>query len=141
MRAREFLQMLRDAAVRWWDDNPFRLGAALAFYTVFSIAPIVLIAIAIASLVFGREAAQGHILDEISLTVGPQVGQAIADVLHYTSTSGSTTLATVISVIVLLVGATSVFVELQDALDTIWRVAPKPGRPWLVALKERFWSF
>ncbi len=133
--------LLKAAFWRWWNDNTFRLGAALAYYTVFSIAPIVLIAIAIASLVFDRAAAQEQIIAEIGNTVGTQIGSAIGDMLRYTSTTGSTALATIISVLVLIVGATSVFAQLQDALDTIWCVKPKADRPWWAVLKDRFWSF
>src|SRR5437588_11361310 len=111
--------LLRDAFWRWWNDNTFQLGAALAYYTVFSIAPIAQIAIAIARLIFGREAAQQQILDEIRDTVGTEIGTAVGNILQYTSTSGSTVVATLVSVVVLLIGASSVFAQLQEALNTI----------------------
>jgi membrane protein len=138
---KDFWHLLVTAFWRWWDDNTFRLGAALAYYTVFSIAPIILIAIGIASLFFDRQTAQDQIIAEISTTVGPEIGKAIGDNLNYTSSSGSTTWATIVAIIVLLVGATSVFAQLQDALNTIWGVKAKPDRPWWGALKDRFWSF
>jgi membrane protein len=138
---KSFWQFLRATFEQWWGDNPFRLGASLAYYTVFSIAPIILIAIAIAGLFFDRALVQGGILSEINSTVGSQVGKAIGDVVQYSSTSPSTVPATIVSIIVLIVGATSVFAELQDALNIIWRVKAKADRPWWAALKDRFWSF
>jgi membrane protein len=139
--ARKLWDLLKETARQWYDDNTFQLGAALAYYTVFSLAPVVLIAIAVAGLVFGPEAARSQIVAEISATVGPTVGQAIESLLQHTGDTGTGTLATVVGVAVLLFGATSVFAQLQEALHTIWGVQPKPGRGLLGVLKDRFWSF
>src|SRR4051812_17990601 len=98
LNTKSIWQMLKETFWQWYDDNPFRLGASLAYYTIFSIAPIVLIAIAITSLVFGEES-RSKIIESISGTVGERVGLAIGDMLQYTSDNGSGVLATVISVV------------------------------------------
>ena len=141
MRPRAIFGLLKDAFWRWWEDNTFQLGAALAFYTVFSLAPVVLIAIAVAGAIFGEEAARARLLDEINTTFGLRVGGAIEVLLQYTQDTGTGTATAVISVVVLLFGATSVFAQLQDALNVVWGVKPKPDRGWLDVIKDRFWSF
>jgi membrane protein len=141
MNLKTIWSLLKTTFWHWWNDNTFRLGAALAYYTVFSIGPIILIAITLAGWLFHDPAARQHIIDEISATVGPQVGRATEDMMRYSAQSGSGTWAWVVSVGVLLVGATGVFTQLQDALNTIWGVKPKQGQALWDAVKGRLWSF
>jgi membrane protein len=108
---------------------------------MFSIAPLLLIAIAIAGLVFGQEAARGNIVHEIEGTVGRPAGEAIQTMLSHTSSTGGSITATVVGVVILLLGASGVFVQLQDALNTIWKVAPRPGRTIREMIRDRFLSF
>ncbi len=133
--------LLKETLGRWWESNPFRLGAALAYYTVFSLAPVVLIALWIAGLFFGAKTAHQELLQDIDQTFGSRVSQAIADVVEYSKTSSGGTLATIFSIIVILFGATSVFVQLQDSLNTIWGVKAREGGGILAAVKDRFLSF
>jgi len=134
--------MLREAFRRWYDDdNTFRIGAALAFYTVFSLAPVVLIAVAVGGMVFGQEAARARVAEEIAEFAGPQVGESFANMMQVIYERGSGALATVIGVVLLLVGASSVFAQLQDALNTIWGVTAREGRGVWGTIKDRFWSF
>jgi membrane protein len=140
MTLKLFWQVLKEAGTAWWDDKAPRMGAALAYYSVFSLAPLLLIAIGIAGLVFGEQAAQGEILGQIKDTVGVTAAGAIEDVLK--SAAGQTgTLATVVGLAVLLFGASGVFVELQDALNTIWKVVPKPGLGVWDTVRSRLLSF
>lgn len=141
MSLRELVDLLKTAAQNWWEDNTFRLGAALSFYAAFAIAPIGIIAIMVAGLVFGEETARRQLVHEINSTLGPQVGPAIGESLRQAHDSGSGPLATFLSLLVLLTGATTLFVELQSDLDTIWGVAPRPDRGWFEVVKDRFWSF
>lgn len=135
------VNLLKAAFWRWWDDNTFRLGAALAYYTTFSLAPIVLISVAIAGLVFGEGTARTQLLSEINNTLGSRVGQAIGDIAQYTQDTGTGGVATAISLVVLLFGATGVFAQLQDALNTIWGVQRRQGLGLWQSVKDRFWSF
>jgi membrane protein len=129
------------AGVSWYQDNPFQLGAALAYYAVFSISPIIVLTVAVASMFFGPGAAEGRITEQISYAVGPTVAEAIQGTLRYTYQSGSSTWATVVSVVILLFGATGFFSQLQSGLNAIWRVRAKPGRGLWGTLRGRVFSF
>jgi len=134
--------ILKEALAAWSDDKVPRLGAALAYYTLFSLAPLLIIVVALASLVFGEQAAQGRIADEISGLVGDKGAEAIQEMLQNAGAQKSSgIIATVIGLMTLLFGASGVFGELQDALNTIWRVKPKPGRGILGIIRDRFFSF
>jgi membrane protein len=133
--------LLKTTGSKWNDDKAPRLGAALAYYTVFSLAPLLVIIIGIAGLVFGKQAAEGAIVQQISGLVGGQSAAAIQTMLANARTPSSGGLAAIIGVVTLLVGASGLFGQLQDALNTIWGVEPKPGRGVLGMLKDRFVSF
>jgi membrane protein len=133
--------LLKHTFDEWNEDKAPRLGAALAYYTIFSLAPLLVIAIAISGLVFGEEEARKQIAAEVSNTVGPTVGTAIEGLLQSAHDSGSGILATIMGVVTLLFGAVGAFNQLQDALNTIWKVTPKPGRGWMAIVKDRVLSF
>jgi len=116
------------------------LGAALAYYSVFSIAPLLLIAIAVASLVFGEEAAHKGVVHEIQGTVGEPVAHAVEQMLINNRETSHSTGATIIGIVVLLFGAAGVFGQLQDSLNTVWKVTPKPGRGIWGFVRDRFLS-
>ena len=141
MNPKDLFELVKATGRVWYEHEAYRLGAALAYYMAFSLAPVLIIVVAMASLVFGERAAQGQLVEQIGTTVGPQMAQTIQDILRQTHTAGSGTLATVFALAVLLFGATAVFAELKNALDAIWDVRPKPGRGWLRVVKDRFWSF
>jgi membrane protein len=128
MKAREYLALAKQAVGGWVDDRAASMGAALSYYSVFSVAPLLLIVIAVAGLVFGREAAQGAIVGEISDMVGPNAAHAIQGLLQNVAKPKEGVLATVTGVVLLLLGATTVFAELQDDLNRIWK-APKQAAP------------
>jgi len=117
-----------------------RLGAALAYYTVFSIAPLLVIAIGIAGLIFGREAAQGMIASQIAHLVGEQGGEAIQTMVASANKPGVGTFGTIAGIVMLLFGAAGLFGQLQDALNTIWEVRPKEGRGVWGFIRDRFLS-
>ena len=134
-------RLLKDTFWQWFDDNTFLHGAALAFYTAFAIAPVVIIAVAVAGLFFDRTAALTEMVHEISGMAGPQVGDAIQGIVRGSQDDDSGVVMTIVSVVALVLGATSVFAQLQQSLNTIWRVKPKEGRGLLGVLKDRFWTF
>jgi membrane protein len=134
-------QLLKDIVIAWNEDKAPRLAAGLAFYTMFTLAPLLIIAIAVAGLAFGQEAARGQIVGQIQGLVGVESARAIQDFLEQVGAPKSGVIATALGLATLLLGVWWVFGELQDALNTIWEVAPKPGRKLLHVLKSRLISF
>lgn len=133
--------LLKDTFAKWQEDKASKLAAALAYYTAFSLAPLLIIVIAIASLAFGQEAAQGDIVRQIQGLVGKQGAEAVQAMIQNAHKPTEGTIATLISVVILIFGATGVFAELQDSLNTIWEVAPKPGRGIINIIRSRSLSF
>ncbi len=126
----------------WWNDNVPRLGASLAYYTLFALAPILIVAISIGGLVFGPEAVRGEIVGQIQGLVGRQGAEAIQSMLEGASRPGSSIAATVVGIITFFLGATGAFLELQTALNAIWHVEPKSdGSYWRVLVMQRVISF
>ena len=126
----------------WSEDKAPRLGAALAYYTVFSLTPLLMIAIAVAGFFFGAEAARGQIVSQIQALVGEQGGAAIETMVQNAAAQKSSGIAaTIIGLATLLFGASGVFGELQDSLNTIWGVKPRPGRGIFGMIRDRFASF
>ena len=118
---KEVADLLKAAAVNWVHDYAQSMGAALAFYTMFSIAPLLLIVVSVAGLVIGQEAARGEIFNQLDGMLGPQGALAVQGLLESAGRPADSVLAGVVGFAVLFIGATSVFAELQDALDRIWR--------------------
>jgi membrane protein len=133
--------VLKETVTEWKDDNVPRLAAALAFYTLLSIAPLVIIAIAVVGFAFGEEAARGQIAQELGRVVGAQAGEAIESIASSADRPTAGIVSTIIGVVVLLFGASGVFGELQSSLNTIWEVEPKPGRGIKGLIRDRFFSF
>lgn len=120
------LQLLRTTFEEWRDDNASRLAAALAYYTVFSLAPLLIIIIAVAGLVIGQQQARGEVVAQIEGFVGSQSAELINTMLTNTNQQSSNIIATVVGLVTLLLGATGVFGELQGSLNQIWDVKPRP---------------
>lgn len=139
MDPKVIIELLKQTFKEWQEDKASRLAAALAYYTAFSIAPLLVIVIAIAAFFLGEQAAQGQIVGKIQGLVGNNAAEAIQSMIQNSQKPTTGIVATLISVGVLLFGATNVFAQLQDALNTIWEVTPKPGVKGLV--KARFISF
>ncbi len=133
--------VLKDIYNAYFEDRVPRMAAALSYYTVFSVAPLLVIAIAIAGLLFGHEAASGQISSQLQGLVGKLGAEAIEGMVQGASKRGSSVLATVVGIATLMFGATGVFGELQDSLNTIWQVRPKPGRSMRSFVRTRFLSF
>jgi membrane protein len=142
MTARDLGTVLQRAVAGWWNDNVPRMGAALAYYTLFSLAPILIVAIAIAGLAFGPEAVRGEIVSQIDGLVGHDGAQAVQAMLEGAARPSSSIPATIIGIITFFLGATGAFLELQADLDAIWRVKPKQSGSFLKALvRQRLISF
>src|SRR5581483_12330791 len=117
---RHTFRLLCDAAVDWWNDGAPRLAAALSFYTVLSISPLLMVVLAVAGFVFGEEAARRALVEQLQEQVGPEAAAYLQSLLQVATRPTGGTLATVLGVGTLLVGATGGFVQLQDALNAIW---------------------
>lgn len=133
--------MVRTAVVRWTEDHIPRRAAALAFYAGFSLAPLLLIAIAFGGMLFGADAVQGRVVEQLQGLLGPDGARAVETVLRNTRRPESSVPAAIIGALTLLIGASGVFGELQDALNEIWKVRKKPGRGWRGLLRDRFLSY
>ena len=141
MRATTILRMFRTALQAWWDDDALRLGASLAYYTLFAIAPILLVATAIAGMVFGAEAVRGEIVGQLDSLTGPEGARAVQSLLEGASQRRTGIFATAFGGVAFVVAATGAFLELQSALNTIWRVTPRPGANLRAFLLDRVRSF
>jgi len=136
------LRVLKDTVVQWMEDQPFQLAAALSYYTLFSLAPLLVIVISIAGFAFGRDAAQNRIVETIQGLVGRESAAAIQAIIQNASSKpDSGFLSTMLGLIILLVGAGGVVGQLQTSLNTIWGVTPKAGRDIWAFLRQRFISF
>src|SRR5262245_47509854 len=141
MPLRPLWLLLKEAGSRWMEDKAPRLGAALAYYAIFSLAPLLILTLAVAGLVYDRADAQTKLVAQLEGLVGQKGGEAIRAILESASTTGSGGVAaTVIGVAMLLLGAAGLFGQLQDALNTIWEVQPKPGRGIWNMVRDRFLS-
>lgn len=141
MNLRAIWELFQETFKEWNEDKASRLAAALAYYTIFSLAPLLIIVIAVAGAVFGEEAARGEIVGQMRGLVGPQGAEFIQTAIQNASQPKAGTIASLISIVVLLVGATGVFSQLQDALNTIWEVQPKPGLAVKKMVRDRVTSF
>jgi len=140
--ARRLGTVFQRAFAGWWNDNVPRMGAALAYYTLFSLAPVLIVAIAVAGLIFGREAVRGEIVGQIEGLVGHQGAEAVQAMLEGASRPSSSIPATFAGVLTFFLGATGSFLELQADLDAIWRVKPKSSGKFIRDLvRQRLISF
>jgi membrane protein len=133
--------LLKSALSACLNDNVQRMSAALAYYTIFSLAPLLVIAIAIAGLVFGEDAARGEIVGEIRELVGQDGARAIQAMIQSAYHPGHSVVATIIGIVTLLLGATGAFSEVYDALNLIWRVNQESSTAVRTIIKARFMSF
>jgi membrane protein len=135
-----FFSFLVEIVNKWMDDKCFKLSAALSFYTVVSLAPLIIIAIAIAGYIFGEQAAQGQIVTQIQGLVGQEGAIVVQSILKNANESNSGLILTIVSIVILFFSSTAAFAELNDSLNIIWKVKPKKGRVLKGLIKERILS-
>ena len=139
---KEWWALIKAAVTAWVDDYAPSMGAALSYYTVFSLAPVLLIVISVAGLIFGAEAARGEIFGQLRGLMGADAAKAIEDILTSVNKPTEGITGTVIGLVVLFIGATTVFGELQDALDRIWRAPARDKTAgWWGLIRARLLSF
>jgi membrane protein len=132
------LKLLKKAFHAWMKDKAPRMGAALAFYTVFSLAPLLILVIAVGGLFFGESVAQTQIITQIAALIGQEGGQAVATLIEAARRPSSGVLATIIGILTLLIGSTGALVELQDGLNRVWKVRDDTG--FAILLRQRLMS-
>lgn len=132
---------LKDAFTGFGNDKVTKLSASLAYYTGFSLAPLLVVIIAICGFVFGREAVQGTIDNQIAGLVGADAAKQVQDMIKNAALSGKGTFATIIGAVALVIGATSIFGEIQDSINSIWGLKPKPSVGLWKTIQVRLLSF
>lgn len=136
-----WFNLARRTVVRWIDDGATSMGAALAFYSLLSMAPVLLMVITVAGLFFGEDAARGALIDELGTLFGPNGAEAIGAMLAASRDSGDGLPSLAAGLVMIIIGATTVFAELQTDLDRIWRVPPPTKRVIGHLLRARLLSF
>lgn len=141
MKLRKIGRLLQETFQEWQADKASRIAAALAYYTVFSISPLLVIVVAIAGAFFGQQTAQEQIVEQLTELVGKDGVQPILLALNNMSQPKIRGVASLISIGVLILGASGIFAQLQDALNTVWKVKPQPGQGILPFIRKRLSSF
>lgn len=134
-------RLFTETFAQWYEDNPAQFSAALAFYALFAIAPLLIIAVAIAGLVFGIHATQNQIVEAMDGLVGPEIAVAIQATVKNASRPQAGKIATLVGIVTLFIGAAGVVMQLKHSLNVIWEVAPKPGRGVWSGLLEYLGAF
>ncbi|MGA8025934.1 MAG: YihY/virulence factor BrkB family protein [Bryobacteraceae bacterium] len=141
MTAKEFGRLLASAGSKWNARDVLRLGAALAYYALLSMAPLLILTVAICGFVFSETVAERDLLQEIQNLVGSSGAETVRTVIDSAKHAGHGVFATTVAVITLLFGASGVFLELRDSLNTIWDAPPRPSSTWRGVLRQRVASF
>lgn len=141
MNLKSIWRLLKETWQEWQDDNASRLAASLAYYTIFSLSPLLIIVISIAGAIFGEEAARGEIVGQIQGLVGNEGAQVIETAIQNANQPDVSSIASTISIIVLIFSASGVFAQLQEALNVIWEVKAKPKQGIWGFIRKRTLSF
>lgn len=138
---KDYLDILKQTFNGFIEDKGLKLSASLAYYTIFSLAPMLIILMAVAGVFYGREALQGKIFSEINQFIGNDAALQVQEMLQKLALSGKSTMAIITGVVTLIIGATGVFVEIQDSINQIWRVKAVPNKSsWLKFILDRVLS-
>ncbi|HEX6144553.1 MAG TPA: YihY/virulence factor BrkB family protein, partial [Geminicoccaceae bacterium] len=140
MSLKDYKDLILNAAWMWSEDRAPSMGAAIAYYTIFSLAPVLILMIAIVGLVFGEQAAEGAIIGQLTELFGPDGARAVQAMIASAGNEGSGTIATIVAIALLAVAATTVFSELQASLNVIWKAAPSRRSAPVALVKTRLIS-
>lgn len=138
---REYLEIFKESLLAFSEDNAMKKGAALAYYTIFSLAPLLLIIIWLIGFFYGEQASRGQVFGELNELVGAEAAKLIQELIKNASLAGKSSFAILVGVGTLIVGATKVFIEIQDSINEIWGVRAKPKKGWLKIIIDRVLSF
>jgi len=134
-------EVLKKSFKGFSNDRITKMSSSLSYYTIFSMAPLLIIIISLSGLFLGQDAAQGKIYDQLSNFIGSNAASQLQTMIQNASLSGKSKFAAIIGIATLIVGATTVFAQIQDTINFIWGIKPKPKKGWLSFLKNRFLSF
>lgn len=134
-------EVLKDSFAGFSNDNVTKLGGSLAYFTVFSVGPLLVVIISLCGIFLGREAIEGEIYSQLDNFMGKDTAKQLQEIIQKAAISGKSTVAATIGIATLLVGATSIFAEIQDSINTIWGIKAKPKKGWLKIIQNRFLSF
>jgi membrane protein len=140
-RIRSLGSLIRLSAEEFIEDNGLKLSASLSYYTLFSMAPMLIIVIAIGSILLGKEAAEGYLYLQFEGLIGKMGALQLQEMINNVRISGDTPWVTVVGVATFFIGATGVFIEIQDSINTIWSIKAKPKRGWVRFIMTRILSF
>lgn len=137
---RPFFKIAKNTLFSFIDDKGLKLSAALAYYTIFSLAPLLLLLISLAGIFLGKEATEGRVFEELNGLIGASAALQIQDMIRAVELAGKSNIALVIGILTLILGATSIFAEIQDSINLIWKVKAKPEKGWLKIIRDRLLS-
>src|SRR5215216_3660973 len=140
-KVRSLGKALKNAAIGFVNDNAFKLSASLSYYTIFALAPLLIIIISLTGIFFAKDAVQGRVYGQLTQLVGSESALQIQDIIINIQNSHSTTTGAIIGAVILFIGATGVFTEMQDSINYIWSVKAKPKKGWLKFIINRLLSF
>lgn len=138
---KKVFSLLKATFKAFTEDKALKMSAALAYYTIFALAPLIMILISLASIFYGKEATQNQVFNQLNGLVGNEAAMQIQDIIKNIALSQDSTFAIVVGFFTLFLGATGVFIEIQDSINQIWRVKAKPKKGWKKMLVNRFLSF
>ncbi len=139
-RLKQWWAILKQTGIDFSDNSVPRMSAALSYYTLFSLAPILLIVITVSGIFYGREAIEGTLFGQIKNFVGADAAKQVQDIIRNAVTSHHTTFASIVSIVALVFSATGVFTEIQSSINSIWQLKAKPQKGWLKFLLNRVLS-
>jgi membrane protein len=140
-RVRRVFTLLKNTTIAFLDDNAFKLSASLSYYTIFALGPLLIIVISLSAIVYGRDVVEGRLYEQLSDLIGGDAALQIQNILSNAQHTHATTLGAVIGFVILFIGATGVFTEIQGSINFIWSVRAKPKKSWLRYLLNRLLSF
>lgn len=140
-RIRTVFSLLKNTTIAFSDDNAFKLSASLSYYTVFALGPLLIIVISLSAIVYGKQVVEGKLVEQLSDLIGTEAAVQIQNILSNAQHTHASTLGAIIGFIILFIGATGVFTEIQSSINFIWSVRAKPKKGWLKYLLNRLLSF
>lgn len=140
-RIRTVFTLLKNTTIAFSDDNAFKLSASLSYYTIFALGPLLIIVISLSAIVYGKDVVEGKLYEQMSELIGGDAALQIQNILSNAQHTHATTMGALIGFIILFIGATGVFTEIQGSINFIWSVRAKPKKGWLKYLLNRLLSF
>src|SRR5437868_2617748 len=130
-KIRTAFTIIRHTAFAFLEDNAFKLSASLSYYTIFALGPLLIIIISLSGIVYGKDAVEGKIYEQLNDVIGSDAATQVQDIIRSAQHSHATSIGAIVGIIILFIGATGVFTEMQSSINFIWSVRAKPKKGWL----------